>query len=87
MNSCLKMLVVFEKAIGKLPEGLQLPSTRLENMKSRQEIGEIIQSFWPESMVYNLPNGNFMAWAHENESPSQPRYYTLNLITSATIAP
>jgi hypothetical protein len=38
-------------------------------------------------MVYNLPNGNFMAWAHENESPSQPRYYTLNLITSATIAP
>lgn len=60
------MLVVFEKAIGKPPEELKLPSTGLENMKSRQEIGEIIWSFWPESMVYNLPNGNFMALSHEN---------------------
>jgi hypothetical protein len=81
------MLVVFEKAVGKPPEELKLPSTLtgLENMKSRQEIGEIIRSFWPESMVYNLRKGNFMALSHENESPSQPRYYTLNLITNALI--
>ena len=82
-QSCLKMLIVFEKP----PEELKLPSTLmgLENMKSRQEIGEIIRSFWPESMVYNLRNGNFMASSHENESPSQPRYYTLNLIANALL--
>lgn len=79
------MLAVFEKAVGKPPEELKLPSTGLENMKSRQEIGEIIRSFWPQSMVYNLRNGNFMALSHENESPSQPRYYKLNLITSACL--
>ncbi|XP_041026064.1 stem-specific protein TSJT1-like [Juglans microcarpa x Juglans regia] len=69
------MLAVFEKAIGKPPEELKLPSMgTLENMKSRQEIAEIVRSLWPESMVmYNLPNGNFMAMSHENESPLQPR--------------
>lgn len=68
------MLAVFEKAIGKPPEELKLPKMGLENMKSRQEIAEIFRSLWPESTVYNLPNGNFMAMSHENESPLQPRY-------------
>ncbi|KAI4299371.1 hypothetical protein L6164_032838 [Bauhinia variegata] len=43
----------------------------LENSKSPDEILEIFRSQWPNSTVYNLPNGNFMALPHE-ESPTHP---------------
>ncbi|KAJ0081649.1 hypothetical protein Patl1_10771 [Pistacia atlantica] len=68
-----KMLAVFEKAIGNPPEELSLPSTGLTNSKNRQEIAEIFQSLWPESTLFNLSNGNFMALSHEDESPLLPR--------------
>ena len=56
----------------------------LETMKSRQDIVEIVRSLWPDSTVYSLANGNFMASSHENESPSQPRYYITILLLLST---
>ena len=84
LKFCLKMLAVFEKAIGNPPEELKLPSMGLETMKSRQDIVEIVRSLWPDSTVYSLANGNFMASSHENESPSQPRYYITILLLLST---
>ncbi|XP_008225080.1 PREDICTED: uncharacterized protein LOC103324748 [Prunus mume] len=65
---CWKMLAVFEKAIGKPPEELRLPSNVLEKAKTREEIWETFQSSCPESTVYYLSNGNFMALSHADES-------------------
>ncbi|KAH0985665.1 hypothetical protein GBA52_012842 [Prunus armeniaca] len=71
---CWKMLAVFEKAIGKPPQELRLPSNVLEKAKTREEILETFQSSCPESTVYYLSNGNFMALSHADESiQSHPR--------------
>ncbi|KAI4296722.1 hypothetical protein L6164_036656 [Bauhinia variegata] len=67
------MLGLFGKATGKPPQELRLPSVGLENSKSPDEIVEIFRSKWPNSTVYNLPHGNFMALSHEEESPNHPR--------------
>ncbi|KAL9321221.1 hypothetical protein ACSQ67_013060 [Phaseolus vulgaris] len=67
------MLAVFEKAIGKPPEELRLPAMGSNNSKTPQEIVENFQSMWPDSAVYNLSHGNFMALSHEDESPIHPR--------------
>ncbi|KAH7568932.1 hypothetical protein ACOSP7_012047 [Xanthoceras sorbifolium] len=68
------MLAVFEKAIGKPPHEFSLiPSSGLGSLKSQQEIAEIFKSSWPQSTLYNLSNGNFMALSHEDESPLHPR--------------
>lgn len=56
----------------------------LETMKSRQDIVEIVRSLWPDSTVYSLANGNYMASSQENESPSQPRYYITILLLLST---
>jgi len=75
------MLAVFEKAIGKPPEELRLPAMGSNNSKTPQEIVENFQSMWPDSAVYNLSHGNFMALSHEDESPIHPRYiYKVYLI-------
>lgn len=68
------MLAVFEKAIGKPPQELNIPSAGSENSKTRKEIAEIFQSSWPESTLYNLSNGNFMALSNKNDNPLNPRY-------------
>ncbi|ESR62564.1 hypothetical protein CICLE_v10018115mg [Citrus x clementina] len=67
------MLAVFEKSIGKPPAELNLPSTGSKKSKSRQEIAEIFQILWPETILCNISNGNFMGLSHENESPLHPR--------------
>ncbi|XP_027932079.1 stem-specific protein TSJT1-like [Vigna unguiculata] len=67
------MLAAFAKAIGKPPEELRLPAMGFNNSKTPQEIVESFRSVWPESAVYNLPHGNFMALSHEDESPKHPR--------------
>ncbi|XP_014621295.2 LOW QUALITY PROTEIN: stem-specific protein TSJT1 [Glycine max] len=66
------MLAVFAKAIGKPPEELRLPAMGSNN-KTPEEIVQKFQSLWPDSAVYNLPHGNFMALSHEDESPIHPR--------------
>ncbi|XP_015888980.3 stem-specific protein TSJT1 [Ziziphus jujuba] len=69
------MLAVFEKSIGKPPEELRLPSVGFGNSKSssREEILKSFRASWPESSVYNLSNGNFMALSRENDAYSPPR--------------
>ncbi|KAK9267947.1 hypothetical protein L1049_010384 [Liquidambar formosana] len=67
------MLAVFEKVIGNPPEELSLPSVGLPISKTREEIAEIFRSMRPESIFYNLSNGNFMALSHEDESSLHPR--------------
>ncbi|KAF5728914.1 stem-specific protein TSJT1-like [Tripterygium wilfordii] len=68
------MLAIFENMIAKPPEELRLPSVGLKSsLKTRQEVAEIYRSLRPESVVYNLANGNFMALSHEDESPLHPR--------------
>ncbi|KAG4948451.1 hypothetical protein AAZX31_15G070800 [Glycine max] len=67
------MLAVFAKAIGKPPEELRLPAMGSNNSKTPEEIVQKFQSLWPDSAVYNLPHGNFMALSHEDESPIHPR--------------
>lgn len=67
------MLAAFAKAVGKPPEELRLPAVGFNNSKTPQEIVEKFRSVWPESAVYNLPHGNFMALSHEDESPIHPR--------------
>lgn len=67
------MFAIFEKAIGNPPEELSLPSAGLTNLKSGEEVVEIYRSLRPDSTLYNLSNGNFMALSHENENPSHPR--------------
>ncbi|KAB2601197.1 stem-specific protein TSJT1-like [Pyrus ussuriensis x Pyrus communis] len=62
------MLTVFEKAVGKPPEELRVPSNVVEKAKTREEILEIFQSSCPESTVYHLSNGSFMALSQDNES-------------------
>lgn len=71
------MLAAFEKSIGKAPEELRLTSKGFENCKSssREEILKTFRASWPDSSVYNLSNGNFMALARENsDAYSPPRY-------------
>ncbi|KAJ1381902.1 Nucleophile aminohydrolase, N-terminal [Sesbania bispinosa] len=67
------MLAVFAKAIGKPPEELRLPAMASNDSKTPEEIVNKFQSLWPDSAVYNLPHGNFMALSHEAESPIHPR--------------
>ncbi|KAA8519813.1 hypothetical protein F0562_014097 [Nyssa sinensis] len=69
------MLAVFEKAIGKPPEELSLPSAvaGVTNLKSREEIAKMFRSWRPDSTLYSLPNGNFMALSRENLCPLHPR--------------
>lgn len=66
------MLSVFEKAIGNPPQELGLPSVGSEWKKTRAEIMEDFRSLHPESTLYCLSNGNFMALSHE-KSPKHPR--------------
>jgi len=75
------MLAAFAKAIGKPPEELRLPAMGFNNSKTPQEIVESFRSVWPESAVYNLPHGNFMALSHEDESPKHPRYRDIKFIS------
>lgn len=67
------MLAVFAKAIGKPPEELRLPAISSDNSKTPEEIVNKFQSLWPDSAVYNLPHGNFMALSHQDENPTHPR--------------
>ncbi|KAK7412334.1 hypothetical protein VNO78_03788 [Psophocarpus tetragonolobus] len=67
------MLAVFAKAVGKPPEELRLPAMGSHNSKAPQQIVKNFQSLYPDSAVYNLPNGNFMALCHVDESPIYPR--------------
>ncbi|XP_061375569.1 stem-specific protein TSJT1-like [Gastrolobium bilobum] len=67
------MLAVFAKAIGKPPEELMLPGMACNNSKTPEEIVNKFQSLWPDSTVYNLSYGNFMALSHEYESPIHHR--------------
>lgn len=67
------MLAVFGKAVGKPPEELMLPAVTTNDSKNPKEIVDKFQSLWPNSTVYNLSNGNFMALSHEHESPMHPR--------------
>ncbi|EOY28269.1 hypothetical protein QUC31_012943 [Theobroma cacao] len=69
------MLAVFEKAIGNPPEELRLPSVGLdlEGKKTLEEILGTFRLLWPQSTLYHLSNGNFMALSHEAESPLHPR--------------
>lgn len=66
------MLAVFEKAVGNPPEELGLPSVGSESKKTRAEIMEAFRSLRPESTLYCLSNGNFMALSSE-VSPAHPR--------------
>ncbi|GLT75080.1 hypothetical protein SLA2020_468310 [Shorea laevis] len=66
------MLTVFEKAIGNPPVELGLPSIGSEGKKNRAEILETFRSLFPESTLYSLSNGNFMALSREG-SPMHPR--------------
>ncbi|QHO44240.1 Stem-specific protein [Arachis hypogaea] len=43
-------------------------------MMTPEEIVDKFKSLWPDSTVYNLPHGNFMALSHQHETPTQPRY-------------
>ncbi|KAK6932552.1 protein of unknown function DUF3700 [Dillenia turbinata] len=67
------MLAVFEKLTGKAPEELCLPSMGSQRGKTQQEILEMFKSSRPDSVVYHLSNGNFMALSHEDENPIHPR--------------
>ncbi|KAK6917537.1 protein of unknown function DUF3700 [Dillenia turbinata] len=67
------MLAVFDKFTGKPPEELGLPSMGSQRGKTRQEIMEMFKSSRPDSVVYHLSNGNFMAFSHEDENPIHPR--------------
>ncbi|KAG9441038.1 hypothetical protein H6P81_016892 [Aristolochia fimbriata] len=66
------MFAVFEKSMAKPPEELFVPADD-PRPKTRAEIVEMFSSSRPESTVCNLPNGNFMAFSHQNENPLQPR--------------
>lgn len=68
------MLAVFDKAIVKPPQEFNLVPSAGLSLKSHHEIAELSKSTWPESVLYTLPNGNFMALSHENENPLLPRY-------------
>lgn len=67
------MLAVFEKAIGKPPEELGLPSLGSKNLNTRKDVAEFFQSRRPEATLYKLPDGNVMALSHQDESPFHPR--------------
>ncbi|KAK4271541.1 hypothetical protein QN277_020224 [Acacia crassicarpa] len=67
------MLAVFEKATGKPPMELGLPSTGPEHSKTPREILENFLSVRSDSALYNLPHGNFMALSHQQENPMHPR--------------
>ncbi|XP_028775573.1 stem-specific protein TSJT1 [Neltuma alba] len=67
------MLAVFEKATGKPPVELGLPSMGSENSKTPHEILEIFLSMRSDFALYNLPHGNFMALSHKEENPMHPR--------------
>ncbi|XP_027339237.1 stem-specific protein TSJT1-like [Abrus precatorius] len=67
------MLAVFAKAIGNPPEELRLPAMGSNDSKTPKEIVDKFQSLLPDSTVYNLPHGNFMALSHQDESPIHPR--------------
>lgn len=68
------MLAVFAKAIGKPPQELTLPSTASNNSKTTEEIVNKFQSLWPDSAVYNIPDGNYMALSHQHQNPTHPRF-------------
>lgn len=70
------MFAAFEQSIAKAPVELELNlSSVVERpaFKTREEIAGLYRSWRPESMLYRLSNGNFMALSHENESLSSPR--------------
>ncbi|OMO65174.1 hypothetical protein COLO4_31492 [Corchorus olitorius] len=69
------MLAVFEKAIGNPPEELLLPSAGndLGGKKTREKILENFRLSWPQSTLFHLSDGNFMALSHEAENPFHPR--------------
>ncbi|CAA7390989.1 unnamed protein product [Spirodela intermedia] len=66
------MLAVFEKAVAKPPEelnvsaGWMVPTTRFD-------IPEVFKAAWPQSTFYNFPNGNFMALSHATQNPFHDR--------------
>lgn len=69
------MFAVFEKSIAKAPEELHLSSVvGRPALKSRGEIADLYRSWRPESVLYSLSNGNFMALSNEVGTPlSSPR--------------
>lgn len=74
------MFAVFEQSIAKAPEELNLSPA----FKTREEVADLYRSWKPESMLYKLSNGNFMALSHENESLTSPRcVFIFNLISVA----
>lgn len=67
--SCWKMLAVFGKSTGNLPEELSIPLKAAVGSKSVAELVETFRSWCPDSTLCNLSNGNFMALSHQDESP------------------
>lgn len=80
------MFAVFEQSIAKAPQELNLSPAVVGRpaFKTREEVADLYRSWKPESMLYKLSNGNFMALSHENESLTSPRYvFIFNLISVA----
>ncbi|KAK3016450.1 hypothetical protein RJ639_007805 [Escallonia herrerae] len=64
------MLAVFESVIGRPPKELGHGSGSLN---TREEIAEVFRSWRPNSSLYHLPNGNFLAVSDEDESLTKSR--------------